>query len=142
MGKTGEDNFTSMPQAAFRPLELVSQLGQIATTGHYARLQKRLQRKGTRSATRKLVATSGRERRLKRNTNYVLSRRIIAAHPNSLIGLEDLTGIRERSKRRKKRQNGKQLVAGLGEGPQGQPAGRGFKSHRRLQGLRSLKSSV
>jgi hypothetical protein len=51
MGKTGEDNFTSMPQAAFRPLELVSQLG-----------------------------------------------------------LEDLTGIRERSKRRKKRQNGKQLV--------------------------------
>lgn len=33
MGKTGEDNFTSMTLAAFRPLELVSQLGQIATTG-------------------------------------------------------------------------------------------------------------
>jgi putative transposase len=81
-----------------------------AQADHYARLRKRLQHKGTRSATRKLVAISGRERRLKRNTNHTLSRSIIDAHPNSLIGLEDLTGMRERTKRRKKRLKGKQLV--------------------------------
>jgi putative transposase len=71
-----------------------------AKADHYAWLRKRLQQQGTRSATRKLVAISGRERRLKRDSNHVLSRRIVEAHPSSLIGLEDLTGIRERAKRR------------------------------------------
>ncbi|MGO8946759.1 MAG: RNA-guided endonuclease InsQ/TnpB family protein [Ktedonobacterales bacterium] len=71
-----------------------------ATTDHYARLQKRLQRKGTRSATRKLVQLAGRERRLKLDTNHCISRRIIATHPNSVIGLEDLNGIRERTRRK------------------------------------------
>jgi putative transposase len=72
-----------------------------ARADHYARLRKRLQQKGTRSATRKLVAISGRERRLKLNTNHVISKRIIESHPKSLIGLEDLNGIRERTKRKK-----------------------------------------
>jgi putative transposase len=71
-----------------------------ATTDHYVRLQKRLQRKGTRSATRKLVQMAERERRLKLDTNHCISRRIITTHPSSLIGLEDLTGIRDRTKRR------------------------------------------
>ena len=46
---------------------------------HYARLRKRLQRKGTRSATRRLVAISGRERRLKADANHVISTRIVKA---------------------------------------------------------------
>jgi putative transposase len=71
-----------------------------ATADHYARLRKRLQHKGTRSATRRLVVISGRERRLKQATNHEISRRIVDQHPHSLIGLEDLTHIRDRAKRR------------------------------------------
>src|SRR5262249_35716770 len=70
-----------------------------AKADHYARLRKRLQHKGTRSATRRLGVISGRERRLKAATNHLVSRRIVDQHPHSLIGLEDLTHIRERSKR-------------------------------------------
>jgi putative transposase len=72
-----------------------------AKANHYARLRKRLQKKGTRSATRRLVAISGRERRLKADANHVVSKRIVTQHPNSLIGLENLTDIRDRTKRRK-----------------------------------------
>jgi putative transposase len=75
---------------------------------HYARLRKRLQKKGTRSAIRRLVTISGRERRLKANANHTISRRIVQEHPHALIGLEQLTGIRERTKRRthKRKNNG------------------------------------
>ncbi len=71
-----------------------------AKADHYARLRKRLQHKGTRSATRRLVVISGRERRLKAATNHQISRRVVDQHPHSLIGLEDLTHIGERTKRR------------------------------------------
>ena len=74
--------------------------GVVPKANHYARLRKRLQKKGTRSATRRLVAISGRERRLKQDANHVVSKRILDAHPSSLIGLEHLTDIRERTKRR------------------------------------------
>jgi putative transposase len=77
-----------------------------ARADHYARLRKRLQQKGTRSATRKLVAISGRERRLKLNTNHVISKHIVQTHPHALIGVEELNGIRERTKRRKNRRRG------------------------------------
>src|SRR6266487_3999584 len=70
-----------------------------AKADHYARLRKRLQHKGTRSATRRLVIMSGRERRLKQATNHQISRRIVDQHPRSIIGLEDLTHIRERTQR-------------------------------------------
>jgi putative transposase len=73
----------------------------VPKANHYARLKKRLQRKGTRSATRRLVQISRRERRLKQDANHVVSKRIVEQHPHSLIGLEDLTHIRERTKRRK-----------------------------------------
>jgi putative transposase len=73
----------------------------VPKANHYARLRKRLQKKGTRSATRRLVVISGRERRLKQDANHVVSTRIVKGHPHSLIGLEDLTHIRERTKRRK-----------------------------------------
>src|SRR5215469_2424326 len=80
-----------------------------AKADHYARLQKRLQKKGTRSATRRKIALSGRERRLKLQTNHSIAKSIVNAHPHTLIGLEELTGIRERTKRRKRRRkkNGK-----------------------------------
>jgi IS605 OrfB family transposase len=67
---------------------------------HYARLQKRLQQKGTRSATRRRMAIGQRERRLKLNENHRISKHILETHPRSFIGLEDLTGIRDRVKRK------------------------------------------
>src|SRR6266702_8076887 len=73
----------------------------VPKANHYARLRKRLQKKGTRSATRRLVAISGRERRLKQDANHVVSKRIVDQHPHSIIGLEQLTDIRERTKRKK-----------------------------------------
>jgi putative transposase len=72
-----------------------------AKADHYARLSKRLQKKGTRSATRRLVEISGRERRLKQDRNHLLSRRIVDRHPHSLLGLEELTHIRQRTKRQR-----------------------------------------
>ena len=72
-----------------------------AKADHYARLRKRLQQKGTRWATRRLVVIARRERRLKQDRNHVLSRRIVDTHPHSMIGLEDLTYIRERTKRKR-----------------------------------------
>ena len=67
---------------------------------HYARLQKRLQRKGTRSATRRRIAIGQRERRLKLNENHTISKRIVDSHHYSFIGLEDLSHIRERTSRK------------------------------------------
>ncbi len=83
-----------------------------AKADHYARLRKRLQQKGTRSATRRLIVISGRERRLKQEANHLISRRIVDQHPRSIIGLEDLTHIRERCIRRthKRMKNGKGSV--------------------------------
>ena len=71
-----------------------------AKADHYARLRKRLQRTGTRASTRRLVVIAGRERRLKQDRNHHISRRIVDAYPQSLIGLEQLTDIRERAGRR------------------------------------------
>ena len=83
-----------------------------ARADHYARLRRRLQHKGTRSATRRLVVIAGRERRLKHERNHIISRRIVATYPHSLIGLEDLTHIRERRKRKHGKQaTGKQRRA-------------------------------
>jgi putative transposase len=72
----------------------------VPKANHYARLRKRLQHKGTRSATRRAVVMSGRERRLKQDANHVVSKRIITRYPHALIGLENLTDIRERTRRR------------------------------------------
>jgi putative transposase len=81
-----------------------------AKADHYARLRKRLQRKGTRSATRRLIAISGRERRFKLNINHIIAKSTVETHPHTLIGVEELTDIRERTKRRKRRRKGKKLV--------------------------------
>ncbi len=73
----------------------------VSKANHYARLRKRLQHKGTRSAARRLVAMSGRERRLKQDANHTVSKRIVEQYPHALIGLENLTDIRERTRRKK-----------------------------------------
>jgi IS605 OrfB family transposase len=80
-----------------------------AQADHYARLRKRLQHKGTRSATRRLIVLAGRERRLKHDRNHLISRRIVDTYPHAVIGLEDLTHLRERTKR--KRKHGKKASA-------------------------------
>jgi IS605 OrfB family transposase len=72
-----------------------------AKADHYARLRRRLQRKGTRAATRRLVVIAGRERRLKQACNHSISRCLVDAYPQSLLGLEDLTHIRERTHRKR-----------------------------------------
>jgi putative transposase len=66
----------------------------------YVRARKSLQRKGTRSATRRLVALSGRERRFIADTNHCIANQVVT--PSTLIGLENLTHIRERTKPKKK----------------------------------------
>lgn len=73
--------------------------------------RKELRKKGTRSATKKVVAMSKRERRLKAQINHNISKKIVES--NSIIGIEDLTDIRERTqgKRRKKNASDKQKKA-------------------------------
>ena len=95
---------TTQAEQSFHPGKAI-----VPKANHYARLRKRLQKKGTRSATRRLIAISGRERRLKQDANHVVSTRIVKGYPHSLIGLEDLTHIRERTKRRthRRKKNGK-----------------------------------
>jgi len=72
----------------------------IHKANHYQRRRKSLQRKGTRSAKRRLKKLSGRERRFRADVNHQVSKQV--AKPNSLIGLEDLTHIREQINPRRK----------------------------------------
>ena len=76
---------------------------------HYARLRQRLQQKGTRWAKRRVRRMAQRERRLQQQANHVVSKHIVRTYPQSLIGLEQLSDIRERTKRRTRRhkKNGK-----------------------------------
>ena len=95
---------TSTGKATFHPGKRVRH-----QANHYARLRKRLQQKGTRGAKRRLRRIEQRERRLKAQANHTIAKRIITQHPHALIGLEQLTDIRERRKRRKRKRkkNGK-----------------------------------
>jgi IS605 OrfB family transposase len=65
----------------------------------YVKARKSLQHKGTRSATRRLVALSGRERRFIAETNHCIAKEVVT--PSTLIGLENLTHIRERTRPKK-----------------------------------------
>lgn len=72
----------------------------VRRANHYARLRKRLQQQGTRNAKVKILAIGARERRLKLDANHVVSKRIMERYPNALIGIEELSGIRERTRRK------------------------------------------
>ncbi|HEU5226686.1 MAG TPA: transposase [Ktedonobacteraceae bacterium] len=95
---------TSEGKATFYPGKRVRH-----KANHYARLRKRLQKKGTRGAKRRLRRIGQRERRLKMQANHQIATQIIQEHPHAVIGLEHLTDIRERTRRRKRKRkkNGK-----------------------------------
>ncbi|KKN58806.1 hypothetical protein LCGC14_0548120 [marine sediment metagenome] len=59
----------------------------------YQYLRKKLQRKGTKSAKRKLKAISGRQKRYMRGVNHIISKEIVAS-ANTIV-LENLKGIRK-----------------------------------------------
>src|SRR5436305_1437402 len=64
-------------------------------------LRQRLQKRGTKSAKRHLKKLSGKEARFKRNTNHVISKRIVAKAKSSrqALAIEELRHIRKRTDR-------------------------------------------
>jgi putative transposase len=64
----------------------------------HRRLRRKLKRKGTKSAKRRLKRLSGKERRFALDANHVISKRIVekAQRTNRAVALEDLKGIRHR----------------------------------------------
>lgn len=71
---------------------------------HYPKVRRSLQAKGTKEAKRLLKRLSGREQRHMRAINHAISKQLVekAQTTQRQIALEDLTGIRERTKVRKK----------------------------------------
>src|SRR6266700_323113 len=67
---------------------------------HHA-LRGRLQKRGTRSAKRHLKKLSGKERRFRKNTNHVISKRIVqkAQQQHKALAIEELRHIRTRTER-------------------------------------------
>lgn len=66
----------------------------------YEGIRQRLQSKGTLSARRVLRLLSGKEKRLMRDVNHVVSRKVVGfavKNKVDIIGMEDLTGIRDRT---------------------------------------------
>ena len=64
-------------------------------------LRQRLQKRGTKSAKRHLKKLSGKEARFKRNTNHVISKRLVqkAQSNQQAIAIEELRHIRQRTER-------------------------------------------
>jgi putative transposase len=86
------------------------------TRKHYGKVKRSLQRKATRqkrdgkrplNVRRKLKALSGRERRFKANTNHTIAKKIVAKATDTGRGvaIEDLKGIRNRTRFRKKQRD-------------------------------------
>ena len=69
----------------------------------HRRLRKRLQKKGTKSAKRKLKQLSGKESRFARDVNHCVSKSIVATAQRNRqgIALEELKGIRQRVRARR-----------------------------------------
>lgn len=69
----------------------------------YAKLRRDLQAKASRSAKRKLKRLSGKEQRFARDVNHYISKSLVesASESGRGIAIEDLSGIRERTKVRK-----------------------------------------
>jgi IS605 OrfB family transposase len=70
----------------------------------YVHRRRRLQKRGTRAARRKLRALSGRQRRYQRDVNHGIAKRVVAKAQRLCCGivLEDLRGIRDRIKARRR----------------------------------------
>jgi putative transposase len=78
--------------------------------GHYPKVRRSAQSKGTKGAKRFLKRLSGREKRHQRAINHKISRAIVdkAKATGRKIAIEDLTGIRDRTKVRKAQRYGQQ----------------------------------
>jgi IS605 OrfB family transposase len=65
---------------------------------HLDNLKTKLQSRGTKSAKRHLKRLSGKEANFRRNTNHIISKRLVAKAKDThrLLALEDLKGIRQR----------------------------------------------
>ncbi|MGH2493795.1 MAG: RNA-guided endonuclease InsQ/TnpB family protein [Ktedonobacteraceae bacterium] len=129
---------TSTGKASFHPGKRTRH-----QANHYARLRKRLQHKGTRGAKRRLRRIEQRERRFKAQVNHTLAKKIITQHSHALIGLEQLTDIREHKKRkkRKRKKNGKGTEP---VSPKARKANRVYSqwSFAELQALISYKAAL
>ncbi len=70
----------------------------------YVHRRARLQKRGTRAARRKLRRISGRQRRYQRDVNHGIAKRVVAKAQRLCCGiaLEDLQGIRDRIKARRR----------------------------------------
>src|SRR5216683_2244495 len=68
----------------------------------HAALRQRLQKRGSKSAKRHLKKLSGREARFRKNTNHVISKRIVhkAKQNHQAIAIEELRHIRSRTEAR------------------------------------------
>jgi putative transposase len=66
----------------------------------YANRRQALQKVGTRSAKRRLCQLKGRQRRFQKDSNHVISKRLVAKAERTkrAIALEDLSGIRTRAR--------------------------------------------
>src|SRR5260370_181375 len=75
------------------------------TRKRYHSLRQRLQKRGTKSAKRHLKKLSGKQARFQRNTNHVISKRIVqkAKTNKQGIAIEDLRHIRSRTEARLRR---------------------------------------
>jgi transposase len=89
--------------------------GQVAASRPLNRYRKRqqalrgkLQAKGTKSAKRLLKNRAGKEARFARDANHCIAKKIVTEAERTCrgIALEDLTGIRDRARRRKPRGGG------------------------------------
>jgi putative transposase len=78
--------------------EILSGKAVLEIRHRHRRLRQKLQKKGTKSAKRKLKKLSGKEKRFATWVNHTLSKRIVrtAAGTDRGISLEDLKGIRSR----------------------------------------------
>jgi len=70
----------------------------------YTNRRRRLQKRGTRAARRKLRQVSGRQGRYQRDVNHGIAKRVVAKAQRLCCGiaLEDLRGIRDRIKARRR----------------------------------------
>jgi putative transposase len=73
----------------------------------YNRRRRGLQKRGSKAAKRRLKKLSGKEARFKKHTNHCISKEMVANAERSqrALALEDLTGIRSRTKVRKAQRN-------------------------------------
>lgn len=72
--------------------------------GKYQKLKRDLQRKGTKSAKRRLKFISGKENRFVRDVNHCISKKIVNTNHN-VFALENLKNIRETTKTYNKKLN-------------------------------------